>query len=78
MLESLKEHKDQIKAMDFPALKNGHQMNNEQYKYIRDLDITVATMSAKDGMKIIKTLKKDFKVNMKLRYKTKASGEETI
>lgn len=78
MLESLKEHKDKIKEMAFPGLKNGHQMNNEQYKYIKDLDMTVATMSAKDGMKIIKTLKKDFNVNMNLRYRTKTSGEETI
>ena len=80
VLESLEEHKDKIKTMTFPALKNGRQINNEQYKYIKDLDMTVATMSAKDGMLIIKTLKEneDFSVNIKLRYKTKTGEVKTI
>ena len=78
VLESLKEHKDTIKAMTFPALKSGHQMNSEQYKYIEDLDMTVATMSAKDGILILKTLKEDFNVNAKLRYRTKTGEVKTI
>lgn len=78
VLESLKEHKDKIKAMAFPALRGGCQMNNEKYRYIEDLDITVATMSAKDGILILKKLKEDFNVNAKLRYRTKTGEVKTV